>query len=77
MMTGMQMQQSMAIAQHRTAPMTGPPTRPTMAMGNRPTPTPNQMMNNGLVRAQVNPQQQPAAYTRTARNLPQNVIIIF
>jgi polyadenylate-binding protein len=72
MMTGMQMQQSMAIAQHRTAPMTGPPTRPTIPMGNRPTPTPNQMMNNGLVRAQVNPQQQPAAYTRTARNLPPN-----
>jgi hypothetical protein len=42
-----------------------------MPMGNRP--MPGQMMNSGAVRPQSNMQQQSAAYTRTARNLPQIV----
>jgi len=72
MIAGMQLQQSMAAAQHRTAAMTGLPQRSAMPMGARPTQTPGQMMNSGSVRPQLNIQQQPAAYTRTARNLPQN-----
>jgi len=74
MIAGMQLQQSMAAAQHRTAAMAGLPQRSSMPMGARPTQTPGQMMNSGSVRPQLNIQQQPAAYTRTARNLPQNVI---
>jgi len=69
MIAGMQLQQSMAAAQHRSAQMTGLPTRPAMPMGR---PTSGQMMNAANVRPQLNVQQQPAAYTRTARNLPQN-----
>jgi polyadenylate-binding protein len=72
MIAGMQIPQSMAAAQHRTAAMGGLQTRSAMPMGARPTPTPGQMMNAGNVRPQLNVQQQPAAYTRTARNLPQN-----
>jgi polyadenylate-binding protein len=72
MIAGMQIPQSMAAAQHRTAAMGGLQTRSAMPMGARPTPTPGQMMNAGSVRPQLNVQQQPAAYTRTARNLPQN-----
>jgi hypothetical protein len=75
MIAGMQLQQSMAAAQHRTAAMTGLPQRSAMPMGARPTQTQGQMMNSGSVRPQLNiQQQQPAAYTRTARNLPKNVI---
>jgi len=72
MIAGMQLPQSMAAAQHRSAAMSGLQTRSAMPMGARPTPTPGQMMNAGSVRPQLNVQQQPAAYTRTARNLPQN-----
>jgi len=69
----MQIQQSMAAAQqHRNAAMSGLPQRSAMPMGTRPSLTPAQMMNNGSVRPQSNLQQQSAAYTRTARNLPQN-----
>jgi polyadenylate-binding protein len=66
---GMHLPQSMATAQHRSAPMGGLQVRSTMPMGNRP--MPGQMMNSGAVRPQSNMQQQSAAYTRTARNLPQ------
>jgi len=69
MIGGMQFPQSM----QRTAGMTGLPSRSGMPMGARPTQTPGQMMNSGAVRPQTNvQQQQSAAYTRTARNLPQN-----
>ncbi len=77
MIAGMQLPHSMAAAQHRTAVMTGLPTRSGMPMGGRP--TPGQMMGGGAIRPQVGgqqQQQQPAAYTRTARNLPPNVILI-
>ncbi len=67
----MHLPQSMATAQHRSAPMGGLQVRSTMPMGNRP--MPGQMMNSGAVRPQSNMQQQSAAYTRTARNLPQIV----
>jgi hypothetical protein len=78
MIPGMQIPQSMAAIQHRTAAaMAGFQTRSTMPMGARPTPTPNQMLSNGSFRPQSNLQQQAATYTRTARNLPQNVIRIF
>jgi polyadenylate-binding protein len=71
MIAGMQIPQSMAPQQHRTAPMTGISARPAMPMTTRP--TSGQMMNTANVRPQTNIQQQlPAAYTRTARNLPQN-----
>jgi len=72
MITGMQLSHSAMAAQQRTAAMTGLPTRSAMPMGARPTPTPGQMMPGGAVRAQAGGQQQPAAYTRTARNLPPN-----
>ncbi len=72
MMPGMQMPQSMVAAQHRTAAMQGLQGRSGMPMGTRTTPA-GQMMNTGAVRPQLNVQQQSAAYTRTARNLPQNV----
>jgi polyadenylate-binding protein len=72
MIPGMQIPQSMAAIQHRTAAMAGFQTRSTMPMGARPTPTPNQMLSNGSFRPQSNLQQQAATYTRTARNLPQN-----
>jgi hypothetical protein len=76
MIAGMQLPHSMAAAQHRTAVMAGlPPARSGMPMGGRP--TPGQMMGGGAIRPQVGgqqQQQQPAAYTRTARNLPPNVI---
>jgi polyadenylate-binding protein len=71
MIAGMQLQQSMAAAQHRNA-MGGLPARSGMSMGARPGLMPNQMMAGGAVRAQGGGQQQPAAYTRAARNLPQN-----
>jgi polyadenylate-binding protein len=67
---GMQLPQSMTTAQHRSATMGGLQIRSGMPMGNRP--TPGQMMNSGALRPQLNIQQQQAAYTRTARNLPQN-----
>jgi polyadenylate-binding protein len=76
MIAGMQIPQSMAATQQRTAAMTGLPARQAMSMGARPTPTPGQMMNSGSVRPQVNLQQQSAAYTPAARNLPPNVIIL-
>jgi polyadenylate-binding protein len=69
MITGMPLPQTIAAAQHRS--MGGMP-RSGMPMGGRPGPIPNQMMAGGAVRAQGGGQQQPAAYTRTARNLPQN-----
>jgi polyadenylate-binding protein len=72
MIAGMQIPQSMAATQQRTAAMTGLPARQAMSMGARPTPTPGQMMNSGSVRPQVNLQQQSAAYTPAARNLPPN-----
>jgi len=71
MMTGMQIQQAMNAAQQQRA-MAGLPPRSAMSVHTRPTPTPSQMMNAGNVRPQANVQQQPAAYTRAARNLPQN-----
>jgi len=71
MMTGMQIQQAMNAAQQQRA-MAGLPPRSAMSVHTRPTPTPTQMMNTGNVRPQTNVQQQPAAYTRAARNLPQN-----
>jgi polyadenylate-binding protein len=70
MIAGMQLPQSMTAPQHRTGPMGGIPARAGMPMG--PRPTSGQMMNNANVRPQINVQQQSAAYTRTARNLPQN-----
>jgi polyadenylate-binding protein len=70
MISGMQMPQSMPSGQHRTAGMSGVPPRTAVPMGARP--TPGQMMNNTSVRSQTNIQQQTAAYTRAARNLPQN-----
>jgi polyadenylate-binding protein len=73
MLAGMQIQQSaMLSAQQRAAAMTGLPSRSAMPMGSRPTPTPGQMMGGNTVRPQIGGQQQPAAYTRTARNLPPN-----
>lgn len=72
MLAGMQMPQSMG-GQQRTGGMGGLPARSTLPMGARPT-MPGQMMAGGPVRAQGNvQQQQSAAYTRSARNLPQNV----
>jgi len=71
MIAGMQLSQSMAAAQHRTA-MAGLPTRSVMPMGTRPAPAPNQMMAGNTVRPQAGGQQQSAAYTRTSRNLPPN-----
>ncbi len=68
-MAGMQLQQSMATAQHRSA--MGLQVRSNMPMGNRP--TPGHMVNSGSFRPQGNMQQQAAAYTRAARNLPQAV----
>jgi hypothetical protein len=73
MIAGMQLPQSMAAAQHRTATMAGLQTRSAMPMGGRP--GPNQMMAGGAVRAQGGGQL-PAAYRSTARNLPPNVIFI-
>jgi hypothetical protein len=76
MLAGMQIQQSaMLSAQQRAAAMTGLPSRSAMPMGSRPTPTPGQMMGGNTVRPQIGGQQQPAAYTRTARNLPPNVSV--
>jgi hypothetical protein len=76
MIAGMQLPQSMAAAQHRTATMAGLQTRSAMPKGGRPEPAPNQMMAGGAVRVQGGGQQLPAAYRRTARNLPPNVIFI-
>jgi len=72
MMGGMPFPPAMAGAQQRAAAMTGFSVRQPYPMGNRPTQTPGQMMNTGGARGQSNAQQQSAAYTRTARNLPQN-----
>jgi len=72
MLASMQLPQSMAAAQHRAAAMSGFTARSGMPMGARPNLTPNQMMAGGAVRPQGGAQQQPAAYTRTARNLPSN-----
>ena len=71
MIAGMPYPQSM---QQRTGGMSGLQVRHAFPMGNRPTQTPGQMINNGGARGQPNIQQQAATYTRTARNLPQNVI---
>lgn len=74
MITGMQLPQQMAAAQHRSAGMGGLQTRSGMPMGNRQ--MAGQMMGGNAVRPQggLQQQQQSAAYTRTARNLPQNNI---
>ncbi|UJR26184.1 hypothetical protein I4U23_007527 [Adineta vaga] len=69
-MIGMQIPQSMSAAQHRSSGMLGMPGRGGMPMGNRQ--TPGHMMGAGVVRPQGGAQQQSAAYTRTARNLPSN-----
>jgi len=72
MFPGMQLSQTMAAAQQRAGGMGGGPARGGFQMGARQA-TPNQMMSGGAVRPQTNvQQQQSAAYTRTARNLPQN-----
>ena len=79
MMAGMPFPQTMAAVQQRTArndwffshdqALSHGPVRPTQ--------TPGQMMNTGGAirqsRSVLN--NNPAAYTRTARNLPQNVIL--
>jgi polyadenylate-binding protein len=71
-MIGMQMPQSAMAAAQRSAAMAGIASRAGMAMQNRPTPTPGQMMNSGPVRPQTSLQSQATAYTRTARNMPPN-----
>ena len=68
-MASMQIPQPMATAHNRSA--MGMQIRSNMPMGNRT--TPGHMMNSGSFRPQGNMQQQPAAYTRTARNMPQAV----
>merc|ERR1712110_681437 len=55
----------------RATGMTGFQPRGNLPMGGRPA-TPGQMMAGGAFRSQGNVQPQSAAYTRTARNLPQN-----
>ncbi|CAF4270220.1 unnamed protein product, partial [Rotaria magnacalcarata] len=72
MIAGMQLPQSMAAAQHRSGTMANLTNRSGMQMTARPVPTPGQMMAGGAIRAQAGMQQQNTAYTRTARNLPQN-----
>lgn len=72
-MAGMQIPQSMVAAQHRTGGMANMPTRSGMPMGARPQSAQNQMMAGGAVRPQTGVQQQNPAFTRTARNVPQNV----
>ncbi|CAM4846542.1 unnamed protein product [Rotaria magnacalcarata] len=72
MIAGMQLPQSMAVAQHRSGTMANLTNRSGMQMTARPIPTPGQMMTGGAIRAQAGMQQQNTAYTRAARNLPQN-----
>jgi len=68
----MQMSQAGIGAAQRPGAMPG--SRPTMPMQARPTPTSGQMVAGGAVRTQAGGPMQPqtAAYTRAARNLPQN-----
>ncbi|CAF3215885.1 unnamed protein product [Rotaria socialis] len=70
-MIGMQMPQTAMVAAQRSAAMAGVASRAGMPVPARP--TPGQMMPNNSSRPQGGMQQQPAsAYTRTARNTPQN-----
>lgn len=72
-MIGMQMPQSAMVAAQRSATMANVATRPGMPMPTRLTATPGQMMQGNTIRPQAGGQQgQATAYTRTARNMPQN-----